>query len=189
MKVFYHKPAENFTIRIQAVDLARSASILSVMASHFGNAKLSLPIKNEVINYFYSTLQRLDGVSIFFVISGFLITRLIAARSGNLFEPDLKNFYSRRFGRIFPLLVLVCLIGVIAIRFFDSTASSYAFCFKNPDNNYGLGLWASIFTFSLNWYRVMVEWTHRMSPESFHLGNHFDVLWSLAIEEQFYGHL
>lgn len=43
------------------------------------------------------------GVDIFFVISGFLITRVLRD------VPDLKGFYARRFIRLFPPLALLCL--------------------------------------------------------------------------------
>jgi peptidoglycan/LPS O-acetylase OafA/YrhL len=54
------------------------------------------------------------GVTIFFVISGFLITRISLERYGALRAIRLGNFYLSRFGRIVPcfglaLFVLLCL--------------------------------------------------------------------------------
>ena len=43
------------------------------------------------------------GVDIFFVISGYLITKILLSEK----KVDLKKFYFKRFKRIFPSLVLV----------------------------------------------------------------------------------
>lgn len=53
------------------------------------------------------------GVDIFFVISGFLITGILAkdCRDGRF---SLMNFYARRVRRILPVLFVVVLATVIA---------------------------------------------------------------------------
>lgn len=52
------------------------------------------------------------GVSIFFVISGFLITTIIVRdlESGQL---DLKDFYKKRIRRIFPALIVILSVSII----------------------------------------------------------------------------
>ena len=56
------------------------------------------------------------GVDIFFVISGYLITQIIASQiSSNQFS--FIEFYSRRIRRIFPALILV-FIAVYALGWF-----------------------------------------------------------------------
>ncbi len=47
------------------------------------------------------------GVTIFFVISGFLITSTTLSRFGDLKQVNLRTFYSFRFARIIPNLALM----------------------------------------------------------------------------------
>ena len=50
------------------------------------------------------------GVDIFFVISGFLITRLSIQRWGTLEQISIPAFYRLRFARIVPCLLLLLLV-------------------------------------------------------------------------------
>jgi len=104
------------------------------------------------------------GVVIFFVLSGFLITRILFENADEVrankatYWNKIKNFVIRRSLRIFPIYFLVVIIGV-----FFSLADSRDF-----------GPW--LFTHSSNWYIIFhKKW----------LGV-FDHFWSLAVEEQYY---
>ena len=57
------------------------------------------------------------GVSIFFVLSGFLITYLLQAEK-DIQEIDIKKFYMRRILRIWPLYYLYLIIAIAAILLF-----------------------------------------------------------------------
>ena len=56
------------------------------------------------------------GVDIFFVISGFLITKTLSKKKFKNFFEFLKNFYKKRITRIYPTLIVyvvfICLIMV-----------------------------------------------------------------------------
>ncbi len=119
------------------------------------------------------------GVSVFFLISGFLITRLIASQPEGLWDPDFRFFYARRIGRLIPLLTLVCLVGAVLIQYAPPT-SAYQECLKSPDAKLGPAHWLSIATFSFNWYITLFCAKHPYQ------GLQWDLLWSLSIEEQFY---
>jgi peptidoglycan/LPS O-acetylase OafA/YrhL len=106
----------------------------------------------------------------------FLITRLIASQPGGLFQADYRNFYSRRLGRIVPLLVLILILGLIVRRWFSGFSTTYPVCF-NLQAHLGILFWLSIATFCFNWTRVF--------GGPFY-GLHWDALWTLSIEEQFY---
>lgn len=107
------------------------------------------------------------GVDLFFVISGFLITRiLLNTRSDNYF---FRNFYVKRSFRIFPAYYLTLGIFLIAIANLQ--------LFKIQWDYYFSHLWHLIFYFQ-NWLYIL-----NPIPEPQMIFFHF---WSLAIEEQFY---
>jgi peptidoglycan/LPS O-acetylase OafA/YrhL len=99
------------------------------------------------------------GVTLFFVLSGFLITRILLSQSD--FEPKrvLRTFYIRRIFRIFPVYY-VAIFGLLLLGY---------------ENARELFPW--LVTYTINIY------------ESIHntvaVGN-FNHFWSLAVEEQFY---
>ncbi|MEO1418953.1 MAG: acyltransferase [Bacteroidota bacterium] len=103
------------------------------------------------------------GVYLFFVLSGFLITRILLQSKKQLDQKQstvgqqLKTFYMRRILRIFPMYYL--LIGITYL-FTPSTRP---------------GLWWNL-TYTSNFYLIdKGDWAGPMS--------HY---WSLAVEEQFY---
>ena len=104
------------------------------------------------------------GVDIFFVLSGFLITQVLIKDLEK--ERTLLPFYWRRFLRLAPALVWLCLALAL-----------FSFFFKN---------WADFGTARqdiLSSVFYVANWTRAFSLGSpLYLGN----CWSLAIEEQFY---
>jgi peptidoglycan/LPS O-acetylase OafA/YrhL len=50
------------------------------------------------------------GVDIFFVISGFLITRMLAVELNNTGQIDFLRFYAGRIRRLFPALIAVVFV-------------------------------------------------------------------------------
>lgn len=54
------------------------------------------------------------GVDVFFVISGYLITQLLAVSAEKPLRSQLKDFYLRRARRILPALFVTCLIVAVA---------------------------------------------------------------------------
>jgi peptidoglycan/LPS O-acetylase OafA/YrhL len=108
------------------------------------------------------------GVDLFFVLSGFLITRLLlhARRKKRYFQ----NFYARRTLRIFPLYYgsLVAILFIVPL-FLGSWFDAHVVYYREHQ--------AWFWTYMQNWFYADRGW-----GESTLLG-HF---WSLAIEEQFY---
>jgi peptidoglycan/LPS O-acetylase OafA/YrhL len=116
------------------------------------------------------------GVSSFFVVSGFLITRVLAGGPGGLFRPDLRVFYTRRVARLAPLLVLTVAAGLALAG--GVSGPALRFCVNATGAPLPASLFASIATFTFNWRRIV-------GPIHGY-GLHWDVLWSLSVEEQFY---
>lgn len=108
------------------------------------------------------------GVDIFFVLSGFLITSLIAEEHHATGRVRLRNFYGRRALRILPVLVVVvCVAELLAL-----TLGSPA----NRANTVRAAPLALLFV--QNWDLAL----HQASL----LGGYLGHTWSLSIEEQFY---
>ncbi|RUW00107.1 MULTISPECIES: acyltransferase [unclassified Mesorhizobium] len=102
------------------------------------------------------------GVRLFFVLSGFLITRLLLdARDSNAFVsgPALRAFYARRVIRIFPPYFAV--LALVWLTNLEQSSSSLA--------------WHALYLSNF-WYALRNDWNPWLLC-------HF---WSLSIEEQFY---
>ncbi|MER9355487.1 acyltransferase [Mesorhizobium sp. M0514] len=102
------------------------------------------------------------GVRLFFVLSGFLITRLLLeARAAAEFKagPALSSFYIRRALRIFPPYFAV--LGFVWLTDLEQSSGSL--------------VWHALYLSNF-WYALRNEWTPWLLC-------HF---WSLSIEEQFY---
>ena len=111
------------------------------------------------------------GVDIFFVISGFLITRILAA-SMREDRYSILDFYERRARRIFPALAVMVLAS-LAFGWFVLTPEEYA---KIGKTAVSIGAFVSNFHF---WRSV----GYFERETNFHPLLH---TWSLAVEEQFY---
>ncbi|WP_034816348.1 acyltransferase [Ensifer sp. BR816] len=102
------------------------------------------------------------GVRLFFVLSGFLITRLLLeARADSSFERAvaLKSFYARRALRIFPPYFAV--LGFVWLTGLESSREVLA--------------WHALYLSNF-WYALQNAWTPWVLCHT----------WSLSIEEQFY---
>lgn len=102
------------------------------------------------------------GVDIFFVLSGFLITTILRTERQRTGAISFRNFYTRRFLRLAPALVLTCALVAVAKPTLGEPF---------PGTDIALAL-----SYTANWAQALhgyyMTWL-----------NH---CWSLAIEEQFY---
>ncbi|BBH18602.1 acyltransferase [Nocardioides baekrokdamisoli] len=143
--------------RVAGLDSLRAVAVVAVVAYHltapgFGGGFL--------------------GVTLFFVISGYLITRLLLNEIGAAGRLDLRSFWIRRVRRLFPaLLVLVLLCLTVALLFAPASLHRIR------------GDALASMTYSSNWWMIF----HHISYfDSFALPSPLTHLWTLAIEEQFY---
>ncbi|MGE8207309.1 acyltransferase family protein [Heyndrickxia sp. NPDC080065] len=112
------------------------------------------------------------GVTIFFVLSGYLITDILIAEWDKHGKINMKDFWLRRARRLLPAFFVMLIFVVAWITLFDRSF------LVNLRNN----VFASLFYVS-NWWFIFheVSYFERFAPPS--PLNH---LWSLAVEEQFY---
>ncbi len=113
------------------------------------------------------------GVDLFFVLSGFLITRLLLNEYGETSRIDLVEFWKRRARRLLPALIILVSFAAIAERYRGSL--------DGPAG--GRRDVVGALTYSSNWLRLSSGagyWSQFRGPAV------LDHTWSLAIEEQFY---
>lgn len=111
------------------------------------------------------------GVDIFFVISGYLISRILFSNLDND-KFSLLDFYSRRINRIYPALILV-LITCLTFGWISLLADEYMQLGKHTAG--GAGFVANLVFWSETGYFDNLSDTKPLLH-----------LWSLGIEEQFY---
>ena len=112
------------------------------------------------------------GVDVFFALSGYLITGLLVTELDATGTVSLRRFWSRRFRRLVPGVVL--LLGFVAVL-----------------GSLGLPGWRApkltdlvgTMTYSANWLRIAAQHSYW---DLFRTPGPLEHVWSLAIEEQFY---
>jgi peptidoglycan/LPS O-acetylase OafA/YrhL len=165
--------------RLSTIDQWRGLSVLMVIIHHFAGFRyrqlfdvayrLSDFIHNPALSNFPAAGRRVFylwshsigplGVQIFFVISGYIITRLLLKEQRNTGTVCFACFYIRRAFRILPALVLFVLVtGLISYCGFISISPSEV---------------GSVATFLCNTTLV-------------NCGYYYGHIWSLCVEEQFY---
>jgi peptidoglycan/LPS O-acetylase OafA/YrhL len=164
-----------------SIDVLRAVAILTVIALHWVNSRLAATSASAIDDVFVKLAGHgTYGVTLFFVLSGYLITRTTMLREPELFALSARDFYVRRIARIQPLFVAVVLLGLVMIWIGDAAAPIFQYTFRDPKAVFGGEFLASLFTFTYNWEMIL----HR---DAFMFrGVHWDVMWSLAVEEQFY---
>lgn len=111
------------------------------------------------------------GVDMLLVLSGFLITRSIFTEVQKTGDFDSKNFFKKRFYRIFPTLLL----AIIITLFFS--------LFSNPDFLVDIGKQvAATLGFVTNWYEILTGGSY----EAQFIEHLFLHTWYLSIEIVFY---
>jgi len=137
--------------RIAEIDGLRAVAMTMVVAQHCGLMPFGW-----------------TGVWLFFVISGFVITRTLMAEAadGASAAQRYGRFVARRFFRIVPVYLAYLAVASIALFLSGGRAA--------------FGDMPFLMTFTFNWQMIygFVEVTDRFPP--------FAHLWTLSVEEQFY---
>ena len=143
-----------WTSRIPSLDGLRAISIRMVLAAHVAG---SIPALENRPLLIYTIFNGNRGVSVFFVISGFLITSLLLKEEPLTGKISIRDFYIRRVFRILPpFWAFLVVVGVLWKS--GTIETSWA--------NLGIA-----FTFLRDY--ISGDWWTGHS-------------WSLSVEEQFY---
>jgi peptidoglycan/LPS O-acetylase OafA/YrhL len=147
------------SLHVPSLDGVRAIAALMVMFFHFFQnfyATNSVTAFLKTISAFGQT-----GVSLFFVLSGFLITRILIREKNS--EHFFLNFYFRRSLRIFPLYYFYLILVFFIIPIINHT--------DVPEFSKQIYHWVYFQDFAITF-----KWDY-MGPLHF---------WSLAVEEHFY---
>lgn len=142
---------------IYGLDGLRALSVIAVIFYH--------------LNYPFAAGGYL-GVTLFFVLSGYLITDLLCQEYAATKTINLKQFWLRRFRRLLPALYTVLLVIGVWITLFQ--------------RSFLIGLREDVFAalaYVSNWWYIAQDQSYFTKFEAPSVLQH---LWSLAVEEQFY---
>jgi peptidoglycan/LPS O-acetylase OafA/YrhL len=134
------------------LDILRASAILFVVFNHICNYFVTFP-QSTVLGDIGGVL----GVEIFFVLSGFLIGRILMREfDADINSLKIKHFYMRRWFRTLPLYYFILAVLIV-----------------------GTIITTQTFDFHLTHFVFLQNFSHEEL-------NFFGVSWSLAIEEWFY---
>lgn len=161
--------------RIDDIEFLRAIAILFTLVAH-------LPVLiggSEKWNLITSVFTFGAGVDLFFVISGFVITRSLLAQDRHSFGQLALPFWIRRAWRILPAAWLWLALPLLATAYFNKSGAFGKFDANLSDAFAAFFQYANIHQH--NCYNVIPKTA--VCAEG---GFPFGVYWSLSLEEQFY---
>jgi peptidoglycan/LPS O-acetylase OafA/YrhL len=163
-----HASQRSEEVREPRLDGLRGLAIVLVMLYHTTHYGLARTPFEQALGVVPSIGW--SGVDLFFVLSGFLITRILlrAKESPHYFG----SFYARRVLRIFPLYYAVLVFFLVLVPRIPLFDAADGFWHAGAARE---GVWYWLYLTNLQIARLGV-WQHQT----------LDITWSLAIEEHFY---
>src|SRR5205085_6931243 len=98
------------------LDALRFFAASAVLFSHIESRKPEYSLPNSFLRQTYINIGSFS-VTLFFVLSGFLITYLLLLEKETSKSINIKNFYARRILRIWPLYYLLVLTGLLVVPY------------------------------------------------------------------------
>lgn len=155
---------------IYGLDGIRALAAFLVISTHWPNNFLSLKFG-------------WIGVNIFFVLSGFLITRILLQTKERTFNEYIGHFYYKRALRIFPLYYAFLIIGFVSVLIFSRFFPSL----------FSLDSWRGAYYAAIHDYKYYFTYTYNIKINLRYFihwqdssNRFFGHMWSLCVEEQFY---
>jgi peptidoglycan/LPS O-acetylase OafA/YrhL len=158
MTVTHERPTAVKPAYVSGLDGLRAVAVVGVIVYHFAPSTLPAGFL---------------GVAVFFVVSGFLISRLVVAEISRTGTLGLLHFWARRARRLLPALATMTLGVLVAVAIYSTDAETHSI------REHALG---TLF-YCANWVMIYAKDSYftsvgRPSP--------FLHMWTLAVEEQFY---
>lgn len=150
----------NQNTRVFGLDVMRAVAIIMVVIGH-GSYML-----NDTCIEGFPFIRLIDGVDLFFVLSGFLIGGILLKEINAKEEFDfrsLRQFWKRRWMRTLPLYYLVLLANYLVVRFdfihedFSQFNWKFFFFLQNFSKPFAGFFWES-------WSLSIEEWFYLTSP-------------------------
>lgn len=144
--------------RIFGLDIIRAVAIISVLFGHGGNL-----IPGEPDSFYYKSYSFLDGVFVFFVLSGFLIGEILIYTLENkpITAKTLLDFWKRRLLRTVPayyiILTVLAILSILTVANFDVFEPiRYYFFIQNFDRSHP-AFFAEAWTLSIEvWFYLLI---------------------------------
>lgn len=143
----------------------RAIAAIMVVVSHIEKHKNILGLEPSNLIIKWGSI----GVTLFFVLSGFLITYLLLIEDSKFSKIDVKNFYIRRILRIWPLYFLILAFVYLSISYI---LPEY---YK-----------ADIEKFSLFGLLLNLFFLTNLTDSLVLIPGIISTIWSIGVEEQFY---
>jgi len=149
----------------------RAIAALMVVVAHYGQ------ILAKDLGFSFSIYQQRSpgglAVTLFFVLSGYLITYLLILEREKFKTIYLRSFYYRRILRIWPLYYVIIILGIIVMYYlYDKNL------LNRSNNNFSITILYFVFAGNFSEAIYQVSFNHLFSSIS--------ILWSVGVEEQFY---
>jgi peptidoglycan/LPS O-acetylase OafA/YrhL len=144
---------------IKGFNAIRAFSVLLVVLTHLDLSEW-IPNTDFVMMRVWPMMSGEFGVLMFFVLSGFLITKILLHEKDKFGFISLKKFYIRRFLRLFPPLILFFIL-------------------------LGIAYWNGLMQDAVLSIGYGIFYVYNFVPKSLYFPE-MGHLWSLGVEEQFY---
>ena len=162
------------TIFFPNLNGVRAIAAMMVVIHHVEQTKAMFALPSS---YRSSLLGEL-GVTLFFVLSGFLITYLLLVEKHDLGTISLRAFYARRILRIWPLYYLIIVLAFFIVpTFFPTLLIGMRGLGEQLHKDFGTKL--AMYIFFVPNVMLAMPLKYSLVPFASHL-------WSVGAEEQFY---
>jgi len=149
----------------------RAYAAFSVICSHITQNLTPPPFFATLLKPFF--IDAYSAVSLFFVLSGFLITYLLLVESAKNGKVSVSKFYIRRSLRIWPLYYFIAIVGLLIFPILFG--QEYILNVFYPENNLVIPV------------NIKIILAFCLLPNYATISAPMEHLWSIGVEEQFYG--